>query len=131
MSEARVPPNDDLPRDVQHPRQASGEDSKLAAATSSAHVAIARYFLLLTAQNHGVISTRDREELPALECDVRRVVNAVVQQYRTLALPPERVLIHLKELLAPFPHEEHDIVETVRQRVILWGIEEYYKDGGR
>ena len=99
-------------------------DDELSAAMMRARPVIARYFLLRAAISHG---SRGHNELPTAEAGAHNSISTVVRMLRDRAMPPERVLICVKELLASLPQQEHDVMESVRQKVILWAIEDYYR----
>jgi len=85
---------------------------------------IVRYLLLRAAIAHG---SRGHNELPTVEAAVRGSISTLVRMLRDRAMPPERVLIHVKELFELLPQHERDVMESVRQKVVLWAIEDYYR----
>jgi hypothetical protein len=99
-------------------------DAELSAATQMARPVIARYFFIRVAMSQG---TRGRDELAVVEARARSSISTVVRMLRVRGVPPERVLISVKEMLASLPQREHDVLDRVQQKIILWAIEEYYR----
>jgi hypothetical protein len=57
----------------------------------------------------------------------RGTVSTIVRMLRARPTPPERVLIRVKELLASLPQNERAVMDSVRERLVRWAIEEYYR----
>jgi hypothetical protein len=107
-------------------RASSADDAQLATAMLGASVAVGRFFLMRLAIRDDRAAT-ERIDLALAERELRREVENVVCLCRLRDEPPEKVLIRLKELFTSLPEHGQDIVDSVRQQVIRWAIEDYYR----
>jgi hypothetical protein len=73
------------------------------------------------------VSTKANAE-SASQSVLREVICAYVRSLREADVPPERVIIRVKEMLAHTPRPQPPVVhDTLKERVVRWSIEEYYR----
>ena len=103
-------------------------DDELTGAIINTRRAISQYYLLRATERHNFSGASNRADLASAESELRREIASVVQLFRAHSAPPEQLLIRLKEMFPSLPDRDHAVVEAVRQQVVRWVIEDYYRD---
>jgi hypothetical protein len=116
-----------VPQAERTARQLSADEPTLYGALNEAHDAVARYLERRSTATHPPLSPDEARRFPEEQTAIRVAVARLVGILRERGVMPERVLITLKDLLASMPrcdgHVEHDL----RDQVIGWAIEAYYR----
>lgn len=67
-------------------------------------------------------------ELQESREELRRAVRAFTRELRRQAVPPERMLIELKQLVRDTSISRAPYPQQLMEQVVSWGIDAYYED---
>jgi hypothetical protein len=128
MREAGISPYKAAVNDADCGRSSAGTDARLPS-IADAEAPLARYCQLRELVARDFATHSERREIVVLEEELRGKVAVIVSLLQAQSVPPERVLICLKELLNSVSNVEPDVSDAVRQRLTRWAIEDYFGTG--
>lgn len=131
MVEQRAPRTESATALVAYLPECAREHAELSQALRFTHSAITRYSALQEKAARLRPSPTFSEAIAGSLSAVRRELALAIGVMRTRQLPPERVLVVLKELLAMLPYSDHEVRFETQREIITWAIEDYYSEPAR